>query len=67
MFVFTKGRQVACLLGKKVCTEHLKNGWKFHGKMSPQESIAFCKGYKAALGCGKKVHLSKKKKLEVTA
>jgi hypothetical protein len=43
------------LLGKKVCTEHLKNGWKFHGKMSPQESIAFCKGYKAALGCGKKV------------
>lgn len=61
MFVFTKGRQIACLFGKKVCTEHLKNGWKFHGDMSPQEAIAFCKGYKAALGLGRKAHLSIKK------
>ena len=61
MIVFTKGRQVACLFGERVCTEHLKNGWKFHGEMSPQEAIAFCKGYKAALVPGRKANLSIKK------
>lgn len=48
-YVFTKGRRITCLFGKEFCTDHLKTGWHLQGRMTPQESKVFSKGYLAAV------------------